>query len=52
VLVTGVQTCALPIFERGVRSVEINGRAAQGLAIPFEDPSFGDNVQVTVFMGR
>ena len=38
--------------ERGVRSVEINGRAAQGLAIPFEDPSFGDTVQVTVFMGR
>ena len=37
--------------EQGVRGVEINGRATQGLAIPFEDPSFGDTVQVTVFMG-
>ena len=37
--------------ERGVRSVEINGRAAQGLAIPFEDPSFGDTVHVAVRMG-
>jgi cyclic beta-1,2-glucan synthetase len=37
--------------ERGVRSVEIDGRAAQGLAIPFEDPSFGDTVQVAVRMG-
>ncbi len=38
--------------ERGVRGIEINGRQAQGLAIPFEDPSFGDTVEVTVFMGN
>ena len=37
--------------EHGVRGVDINGHAAQGLAIPFEDPSFGDTVQVTVIMG-
>jgi hypothetical protein len=38
--------------EHGVRGLEINGRAAQGLAIPFEDPSFGDTVNVSVFMGH
>jgi hypothetical protein len=38
-------------IERGVRSVEINGRAAQGLAVPFEDPSSGDTVEVTVTLG-
>jgi cellobiose phosphorylase len=38
--------------EHGVRAVKINGRAAQGLAIPFEDPSFEDTVQVTVVMGH
>jgi hypothetical protein len=39
-------------IERGVPSVEINGRAEQGPAIPFEDPSFGDSVEVAVIMGR
>jgi cellobiose phosphorylase len=37
--------------EHGVRSVQINGRAASELSVPLEDPSFGDVVRVTVVMG-
>jgi cyclic beta-1,2-glucan synthetase len=38
--------------ERGVRRVQVNGRAIDGLSIPFEDPSYGETVEVVVEMGE
>lgn len=38
--------------ERGVRLVQVNGRTIEGLSIPFEDPSYGETVEVVIEMGE
>lgn len=38
--------------ERGVRSIEINGTRRDDATIPYEDPSYGDEIAVRVTLGR
>jgi cellobiose phosphorylase len=37
--------------ERGVKTLEINGKIVQGTNVPFEDPSYNETVAVRVVMG-
>jgi cyclic beta-1,2-glucan synthetase len=38
--------------ERGVRAIEVNGRVIPDRMIPYEDPSYGDEIVVRVVLGR